>query len=138
MFIGNLGQDPEVRYTNDGTAIATISVAVSEKWKGKDGNQQEKTEWVRCVAFNRLAEVMGQYLRKGSKVYIEGKMQTRSWEDQSGATKYATEIVVKEMQMLSPKAEGQQARVAVTGSAAPHPQAPTQDQGFADLEDIPF
>ncbi len=106
MIIGNLGQDPELRYTPSGVAVANFSVATSEKWKDKDGNDQEKTEWHRVVIWRKLAEICGEYLKKGSKVYLEGKLQTRSWEDDNGVKRYATEIVVNQMQMLDRKASG--------------------------------
>ena len=101
ILVGNLGNDPEVRYANNGNAIANISIATSESWKDKNtGEQQEKTEWHRVVMFNRLGEIAGEYLKKGSQVYIEGKLQTRKWQDQSGQDRYTTEIVANEMQML--------------------------------------
>lgn len=105
MIIGNLGADPEIRYTQEGTPVATFSVATNEKWKGKDGQQQEQTEWHRIVAWRRLAEICGEYLHKGSKVYVEGKIQTRKWQDQNGNDKYTTEIVAREMKMLDSKGE---------------------------------
>ena len=100
IIVGTLGKDPEVRYTNNGEAVCHISIATSEKWKGQDGQQKEKTEWHKVVAFKRLAEIMGQYLLKGSKVYIEGKLQTTKWQDNNGNDKYTTEIVARDMQML--------------------------------------
>lgn len=101
IIVGNCGSDPETRYTPGGSAITNISVATSESWKDKQtGQQQEKTEWHRIVFFNRLAEIAGEYLRKGSQVYVEGKLQTRKWQDQSGNDRYSTEIVANEMQML--------------------------------------
>lgn len=101
ILIGNIGQDPEVRYTPGGSAITNISVATSEAWKDKQtGQSQERTEWHRVVFFNRLAEIAGEYLRKGSKVYIEGSLRTRKWQDQQGQDRYTTEIVANEMQML--------------------------------------
>jgi single-strand DNA-binding protein len=106
IIIGNLGSDPEVRYTQSGTAVANFNVATTEKWKGKDGQMQEQTEWHRVVAFDRLAEICGEYLSKGSKVYIEGRIQTRAWNDKDGNKRYTTEIVAKEMKMLSPKGGG--------------------------------
>ena len=106
ILVGNLGNDPEVRYANNGAAIANLSIATSESWKDKNtGEQQEKTEWHRVVMFNRLGEIAGEYLRKGSKVYIEGKLQTRKWQDQSGADRYSTEIVASEMQMLDSRGD---------------------------------
>ncbi|MFZ5758934.1 MAG: single-stranded DNA-binding protein [Thermodesulfobacteriota bacterium] len=103
ILIGNLGSDPEIRYTQSGTAVANFSVATTEKWKGQDGQVQEQTEWHRIVAFARLAEICGEYLSKGSKVYIEGRIQTRSWDDKDGNKRYTTEIVAREMKMLSAK-----------------------------------
>ena len=100
ILIGNLGADPEVRYTQSGTAVANFSLATTEKWKGQDGQMQEQTEWHKIVAFSRLGEICGEYLSKGSKVYIEGRIQTRSWEDKDGNKRYTTEIVAREMKML--------------------------------------
>lgn len=101
IIVGNLGNDPEVRYSNNGAAIANISVATSDSWKDKNtGERQERTEWHRIVMFNRLGEIAGEYLKKGSKVYIEGKLQTRKWQDQQGQDRYSTEIVADQMQML--------------------------------------
>lgn len=101
ILIGNLGQDPEIKSTAAGAAIANFSVATSESWKDKNtGQQVEKTEWHRVVAFNRLAEIIGQYVKKGSKIYIEGSLRTRKWQDKEGKDHYTTEIVANEMQML--------------------------------------
>ena len=106
ILVGNLGNDPEIRYANNGAAIANISVATSESWKDKNtGEQVDKTEWHRVVFFNKLAEITGEYLRKGSKVYVEGKLQTRKWQDQSGQDRYTTEIVGNEMQMLDSRGD---------------------------------
>lgn len=114
ILIGNIGQDPEVRYTPGGSAITNISVATSEAWKDKQtGQSQERTEWHRVVFFNRLAEIAGEYLRKGSKVYIEGSLRTRKWQDQQGQERYTTEIVANEMQMLDGRSG------AETSSSAP-------------------
>jgi len=103
MLIGNLGKEPEIRSTQSGTAVATFNVATTERWKDKEGQMQETTEWHRVVAWQRLAEICGEYLHKGSNVYIEGKLQTRKWQDQNGNDKYTTEIVASEMKMLSPR-----------------------------------
>lgn len=127
ILVGNLGQDPEVRSSaNGGTQIANLSVATSESWKDKaTGNMQERTEWHRVVMFGRLAEISGQYLKKGSKVYIEGKLQTRSWDDKAtGQKRYSTEVLASEMQMLDSRGMTQ---------SAPTPQAsvteaPTQER----------
>ena len=101
ILVGNLGRDPEVRYSAKGSAIANITIATSEQWTDKQsGQKQEKTEWHRVVMFNRLGEIAGEYLKKGSQVYIEGKLQTRKWQDNNGQDRYTTEIVANEMQML--------------------------------------
>jgi single-strand DNA-binding protein len=101
ILVGNLGNDPETRYMPSGGAVTNISIATSETWKDKQtGQPQERTEWHRVVFFNRLAEIAGEYLRKGSKVYVEGSLRTRKWQDQSGQDRYTTEIVANEMQML--------------------------------------
>ncbi len=107
ILVGNLGADPEVRYMPSGGAVANITVATSESWKDKQtGEQQDRTEWHRVVFFNRLAEIVGEYLRKGSKVYVEGSLRTRKWQDQAGVERYTTEIVAAEMQMLDGKGAG--------------------------------
>lgn len=105
FLIGNLGDAPELRYTQGGTSVATFSIATTERRKGQDGQVQDHTEWHRIVAWGKLAEICGQYLSKGSKVFVEGKIQTRKWSDQSGADRYTTEIVAHEMKMLSPRNE---------------------------------
>ena len=106
ILIGNLGSDPEVRYTPDGVPVANFSLATNESWNDKDGQRQERTEWHRLVLWRRQAEVAQQYLKKGSKIYVEGRLQTRSWDDQSGQKRYTTEIVVNDMQMLDSRGEG--------------------------------
>jgi single-strand DNA-binding protein len=107
IIVGNLGNDPEVRYSNNGAAIANISVATSENWKDKNtGERQERTEWHRITLFNRLGEVAGEYLKKGSKVYIEGKLQTRKWQDPQGNDRYSTDIIADQMQMLDGRSGG--------------------------------
>ena len=106
ILIGNLGKDPEVRYSQAGAAIASFNVATTETWKKQDGTKEELTEWHRIVAFGRLGEICGEYLAKGSKVFIEGRLQTRKWDDKDGNTKYTTEIVAREMKMLSPRGSG--------------------------------
>ncbi|WP_448873859.1 single-stranded DNA-binding protein [Desulfobulbus propionicus] len=103
ILIGNLGADPEIRYTQNGTPVATFSLATTERRKGQDGQLQEMTEWHRIVAWQRLAEICGEYLSKGSKIYVEGRLQTRKWKDQNGNDRYTTEIVAREMKMLSPR-----------------------------------
>ncbi|MDH5180770.1 MAG: single-stranded DNA-binding protein [Gammaproteobacteria bacterium] len=107
ILIGNLGRDPEIRYMPNGGAVANVTIATSEVWKDKNtGEQQEKTEWHRVVFFRRLAEIAGEYLKKGSKVYIEGKLQTRKWQDNNGQDRYTTEILGNELQMLDSRGAG--------------------------------
>jgi single-strand DNA-binding protein len=104
ILIGNLGRDPETRYMPDGGAITNISIATTENWKDKQGEKQEKTEWHRVAFFGKLAEIAGEYLKKGSQVYVEGRLQTRKWQDKDGVDKYTTEIVANAMQMLGSRA----------------------------------
>ncbi len=108
ILVGNLGKDPELRYTPSGTAVATFSLATTERYKDRDGQRQEKTEWHNIVAWRQLAEICGKFLHKGKQVYIEGKIQTRSYDDRDGNKRYITEIVVDQMQMLGSKDDGQQ------------------------------
>ena len=141
ILIGNLGQDPEVRYMPNGGAVCNISVATTESWKDKNtGENQDKTEWHRVVMFRRLAEIAGEYLKKGSKVYLEGKLQTRKWQDQQGQDRYTTEIVADQMQMLDSRGGSADFAPAQPRSSAPQsqsaPQAAPVDNGFED--DIPF
>jgi len=101
ILVGNLGRDPEIRYSPSGSAVANVSLATTESWKDRDsGERQEKTEWHRIVFFGRLAEIAGEYLKKGSQIYVEGRLQTRKWQDQTGNDRYTTEIVANNMQML--------------------------------------
>jgi single-strand DNA-binding protein len=105
ILVGNLGRDPEVRYAPNGQAVANVTLATSESWKDKNtGDKQERTEWHRVVFFGRLAEIAGEYLKKGAQVYVEGRLQTRKWQDKDGADRYTTEIVANEMQMLGSRA----------------------------------
>ncbi len=136
ILIGNLGRDPEVRYSPNGGAIANITLATSESWKDKNtGEQVEKTEWHRVVFFRRLAEIAGEYLKKGSKVYIEGKLQTRKWQDKDGNDRYTTEIVANEMQMLDSRGGSSSYNQDEPAMASSQPEpAPAGD--FDD--DIPF
>ena len=131
ILVGNLGKDPEMKYTASGAAIANITVATSDSWNDKQtGEKVEKTEWHRVVSFQRLAEIMGEYLKKGSQVYIEGKLQTRKWQDQNGQDLYTTEIVASDMQMLGGSG----------GSNTTSPKPPTKpvpDGSFED-DDFPF
>jgi single-strand DNA-binding protein len=131
ILVGNLGKDPEVRYTTDGKAIANITVATSESWKDRaTGEKQEKTEWHRVTFFDKLAEIVGQYLKKGSSIYLEGKLQTRKWKDKEGQDRYTTEIIGKEMTMLGGKKDGESS----APSKAPAPSAPADfDDGLDDV-----
>ncbi|MBT3047057.1 MAG: single-stranded DNA-binding protein [Candidatus Thiodiazotropha sp.] len=140
ILIGNLGKDPETRYMPSGGAVTNVTLATSESWKDKNtGEQQERTEWHRVVFFNRLGEIAGEYLKKGSKVYVEGSLRTRKWQGQDGQDRYTTEIVANEMQMLDSRG-GSAAFDAPQSQAASRPQqtAPTSvpDNDFDD--DIPF
>jgi len=129
ILIGNLGRDPEVRYTQEGRAVTNFSIATSEQWRDRNTNeQQERTEWHRIVCFGRLAEITGEYLRRGSKVYIEGRLQTRSWE-RDGQTHYTTEIVANEMQMLDSRGGGGGFGGADDRGGPPSPGGPPQQGG---------
>ena len=137
ILVGNLGKDPDMKYTASGAAIVNITVATSESWNDKQsGEKVEKTEWHRVVAFGKLAEIMGEWLKKGSQVYIEGKLQTRKWQDQSGADRYTTEVVAQDMQMLGSKGGGEKPQDSGFRKPAPQQEAAKQDD-FAD-DDIPF
>lgn len=127
ILIGNCGGDPETRYLPSGGAVTNITLATSESWKDKTtGAQQDRTEWHRVVFFNRLAEIAGEYLKKGAKVYVEGSLRTRKWQDQQGQDRYTTEIVASEMQMLDGRAQGQGGGMDSGGYDAPAPrQAPS-------------
>lgn len=130
ILIGNLGQDPEVRFTPSGTAVANLSLATSDTWMDRQsGQRQERTEWHRIVLFNKTAEIAQQYLKKGSKVYIEGRLQTRKWQDQNGQDRYSTEVVANDMQMLDSRGGDFQ------GGGAPqqggYAQQPAQQQNYA-------
>ncbi len=141
ILIGNLGRDPEVRYMPSGGAVANVTLATSESWKDRQtGETQERTEWHNVVFFNRLAEIAGEYLRKGSKIYVEGSLRTRKWQGKDGQDRYTTEIIASEMQMLDSRGSG-------GGSAPARSQRQEQDdyepmqpsQGMEDFDDdIPF
>lgn len=137
ILVGNLGADPEVKYMPNGNAVANVTIATSESWKDKQsGEQKDKTEWHRVVFFRRLAEIAGEYLKKGSQIYIEGKLQTRKWQDKNGNDRYTTEIIANEMQMLGGRGGGSADFGAASSSAAaPAPPAAVVDE-FDD--DIPF
>lgn len=126
IIVGNLGQDPEVKYMTNGTAVANLSIATSESWKDQQGQLQERTEWHRCTAYRKLAEIIGEYVRKGSQIYVEGKLQTRKWQDQQGQDRYTTEIIIDQMQMLGNKQGGQPNQAA----QQQRQQGESNSQGF--------
>lgn len=125
-MVGNLGADPELRYTPSGRPVATFRIATTDVWTDANGERQERTEWHRIVAWDRLAEICGEYLRKGSKVYIEGRIQTRTWEDQNGVQRYTTEIVARDMRMLDTK------------PSVPEEPAVEEPPPIEEEEDLPF
>ena len=142
-IIGNLGKDPETRYAPSGDAVTNITVATTETWKDKaTGEKREATEWHRVVFFGKLAEIAGQYLKKGSQVYLEGKLKTRKWQDKDGADRYTTEINADELKMLGGKGDGQQSEPQRQQQAPQRPQAPQKPAsggGFNEFDDdIPF
>ncbi len=134
ILIGRLGADPEVRYTQDGTMVTTLRIATDEQWKDKNGERVQKTEWHRVVTFRKLAEICGNYLSKGRLVFIEGKLQTRSWEDKEGQKRYMTEIVANNMQMLESKGGGSRDAAGADGGSMP----PYGGGDQAPDEDVPF
>ena len=146
ILIGRLGKDPETRYMTSGEAVTNATLATSENWKDKSGEKQEKTEWHNLVFYRRLAEIAGEYLKKGSQIYVEGKLQTRKWQDKEGKDRYTTEIVVNEMTMLGGKSSGsgsfevvENKPAAASGSAAPAKAAPAGKSSFDNFDDdIPF
>lgn len=144
ILVGNLGRDPETRYTPDGAAITNLALATSESWKDKQsGEMQERTEWHRVVMYGRLAEIASEYLKKGSKVYIEGKLRTSKWQDKTtGADKYSTDIIAAEMQMLDSKgsSNGGSSYNAPASSQAPSRSNDMPEMGASDSfdDDIPF
>ena len=153
ILVGNVGTDPDVRYLPNGNAVTTLSVATSETWKDKTtGDKQERTEWHRVVCFNRLGEIAGEYIRKGSKLYVEGSLRTRKWQDQQGQDKYTTEIIASDIQMLDSKGGSSSApnyddmpQAQSMPAAAPHQNAASRQQpaktaqdAFELDDDIPF
>ncbi|MBX3671408.1 MAG: single-stranded DNA-binding protein [Burkholderiales bacterium] len=144
ILIGNLGRDPETRYMPDGGAVANVSIATTDTWKDKNGEKQEKTEWHRVAFFGKLAEIAGEYLKKGSQVYVEGRLQTRKWQDKDGQDKYTTEIIADRMQMLGSRqgmGGGDREGGAERESSRPAAKPAGKPAGskFDDFEDdIPF
>jgi len=153
ILVGNLGKDPEVRYSPNGSAVANCTLATTESWKDKtSGEKQEKTEWHRVVFFGRLAEIAGEYLKKGSQIYVEGRLQTRKWQDKEGKDRYTTEIVANEMQMLGSRSgqgapndsynqDAPQEAAAGAGAAKGQAKSPSKSPAGAGADfddDIPF
>ena len=139
ILVGNLGADPETRYMPSGSAVTNLSVATSESWKDKQtGEQKERTEWHKVAMFNRLAEIAAEYLRKGSQVYIEGKLRTRKWQDRDGNDRWTTEIVADEMQMLGGRGGGGGSAPMSSGQDSGPPSAPPQAGPDDFDDDIPF
>ena len=153
IIVGNLGKDPEVRYMPSGSAICNITVATSRQWKDKtSGERQEETEWHRVALFDRLAEIAGEYLKKGKSVYIEGRLKTRKWTDKEGVEKYTTEVIAQEMTMLGgrdgggggddmgePRAAAPRSAPPARSAPAPRPAPTKSSTGFDDMDDdIPF
>jgi single-strand DNA-binding protein len=145
ILIGRLGKDPETRYMTSGEAVTNCTLATSETWKDKSGEKQEKTEWHNLVFYRRLAEIAGEYLKKGSQIFVEGKLQTRKWQDKEGKDRYTTEIVVNEMTMLGSKSSGagsfevvENKPAAASGGSAAAKAAPAKGSFDNFDDDIPF
>ncbi|HET57002.1 MAG TPA: single-stranded DNA-binding protein [Deltaproteobacteria bacterium] len=132
ILVGRLGADPEIRYTQDGTMVTNLNIATNEQWKDREGEKQQRTEWHRVVAFRKLAEICSKYLSKGSLVYVEGRIQTRSWDDKDGNKRYTTEIVASTMQMLDRKGQGSDQGDAPAGNYGNTGTSGTYD------DDVPF
>ena len=138
ILIGRLGKDPETKYMPNGDAVTNATLATSETWKDKSGEKQEKTEWHNLTFYRRLAEIAGEYLKKGAMIYVEGKLYTRKWQDKEGKDRYITEIIVSDMQMLGGKQEGQSAPTAAQSKPASN-VTPIKNGSFDNLDDdIPF
>ena len=137
MLIGNLGGDPELRYTESNIPVASFSLATNESYKDQNGNLVDRTEWHRCVAWRKLAELFGEYLKKGSKVYIEGKLRTRKWQGQDGQDRYTTEIVVNDFMFLDSKGQGNGGGQSGSGGASDS-DAPPPASGEQKDDDLPF
>ena len=145
ILIGNLGKDPETRYMSNGEAVTNITLATTDTWKDRNGEKQEKTEWHRVTFYRKLAEIAGEYLKKGRPVYVEGRLETRKWTDKSGADRYTTEIIANEMKMLGSRSgsgsfdEPDSNENASPSSSSSKPSATKNNGGFDDMDDdIPF
>jgi single-strand DNA-binding protein len=137
ILVGNVGRDPEIRYTQGGTPVANFSLATTDRFKNRSGENEERTEWHRIVAWGRLAEICSEYLQKGKQVYIEGRLQTRDWEDKEGNKRYTTEIVAQVMQMLGRRGEGEGSGGGSRGGSTSEPPVPDAGPGESD-DEIPF
>jgi len=142
ILVGNLGADPELRYTNTGTAVANFRIATNEQWTDKNGDKQERVEWHHIVAWSKLGEICGKYLKKGRSVYVEGRLQTRQWEDQQGNKRYTTEVVAQTMQMLGGRPgessdAGDSNWEGRAGAGAQMDELPVSTAGASD-DDLPF
>ena len=142
MIIGNLGRDPEMRYTAGGQAVTQFTVAVNRNFRGQNGDWQEETEWFRVVAWGPLAERTAEYLRKGRKVYVEGRLQTRQWEDREGQKRYTTELIAQTVTALDARPREEEGAEPAGARPAPRREAPAApeggEDGYADLDDLPF
>lgn len=139
MLIGRLGSDPELRYTPDGTAVASFSIATSEEWKDKNtGEKKERTEWHRVVAWRKLGEICGEYLAKGKQIYVEGRIQTRSWEDKDGNKRHTTEIIASDIQFLGAKDSSNAGGSYINKSHVAGPEMPAPQGSETRDDDIPF
>ena len=135
-ILGNAGRDPEIRYATNGTAVVNVSLATSRSWKDKAGEKQEETEWHRVVAYDKLAEIIGQYVKKGSSIYVEGRLKTRKWQDKDGKDVYATEVIAEQMQLLGGREEATPAARPAPTRTAP---SRTSSTAFDDMpSDVPF
>jgi single-strand DNA-binding protein len=138
-LIGNLGRDPEIRYMPSGSAICNVTIATSRKWKDKSsGDMQEETEWHKVSLFDRLAEVAGEYCKKGKPVYIEGRLKTRKYTDKDGIEKYSTEVIASDLVLLGDREGGERAPRPAPARPAAAPRAPAPSTGFDDMDDVPF
>ena len=141
ILVGNLGKDPDVRYTPGGAAVANFSIATNERWKGKDGNTEERTEWHNIVVWGKLAELCKEYLAKGRTVYIEGRLQTRSWDDKEGKKRYTTEVVAQTLQFLDRRGSAETGPRPSASGASNESPAPSNSDGpppFDESDDVPF
>ena len=138
VLLGRLGQDPDLRYTPSGVAVANFSIATNRSWKDQEGNQVKKTDWHRIVVWRKLAEFTGNYLKKGSLVYLEGRLETRSWNDQNNVTRYITEVIVETLQMVGPKVERAEVPTEVPPPTEEFPPQDVEQPPEPSEDDLPF